>query len=140
MDEFQVRLLTSNATVPARESKDAAGYDLCSAYGYVIPPGKNQLCFTDLQMSLPEGYYGRIASRSGISSVYAVEVGAGVIDNDYRGNVGVLLFNFGKSDFFIGKGMKIAQLVITKICTPPVIRCLSLGSTERGCNGFGSTG
>ena len=86
--------LSDNAITPTRGSKLAAGYDLYSAYDYVIPSKGKQLCKTDIQIACPDGCYGRVAPRSGLTHKHFIDVGAGVIDQDYRGNVGVILFNF----------------------------------------------
>lgn len=69
-----------------------------------------------------------------------IDTGAGVIDADYRGNVGVILFNHGKEDFKVQAGDRIAQLILERIETPEVVVVASLDETERGANGFGSTG
>lgn len=74
-------------------------YDLYSAYGYTIPPMEKALGKTDIQIALPSGYYGRVAPRSGLAAKHVVDVGAGVTNEDYRGNIGVVVFNFGKEKF-----------------------------------------
>uniref|UniRef100_A0A8B9GDD9 Deoxyuridine 5'-triphosphate nucleotidohydrolase n=1 Tax=Amazona collaria TaxID=241587 RepID=A0A8B9GDD9_9PSIT len=80
-------------------SARAAGYDLYSAYDCDIPPMGKAVVKTDIQVALPSGCYGRVAPRSGLAAKHFIDVGAGVIDEDYRGNVGVVLFNFGKETF-----------------------------------------
>ncbi|ELW64196.1 Solute carrier family 12 member 1 [Tupaia chinensis] len=91
--------LSEHATAPTRGSARAAGYDLYSAYDYTVPPMEKTLVKTDIQIALPSGCYGRVAPRSGLAAKHFIDVGAGVIDEDYRGNVGVVLFNFGKEKF-----------------------------------------
>ncbi|NXW45421.1 DUT protein, partial [Nyctiprogne leucopyga] len=91
--------LSENACAPSRGSARAAGYDLYSAYDCVIPPMEKAVVKTDIQIALPSGCYGRVAPRSGLAAKHFIDVGAGVIDEDYRGNVGVVLFNFGKETF-----------------------------------------
>ena len=86
------------------------------------------------------GCYGRIAPRSGLAHKNFIDVGAGVIDSDYRGNVGVILFNFGEQDFEVKKGDRIAQLICEKIEYPDLIEEEELAESERGDGGFGSTG
>jgi len=95
---------------------------------------------TDLPFELPPGSYGRIAHRSGLAVKHFIDVGAGVIDQDYRGNVGVLLFNFSNNDFFIKKGDRIAQLICEKIFMPELLEITETTTTERGTGGFVSTG
>ena len=94
---------------------------------------------TDLAIQLPNGCYGRIAPRSGLASKKFIDVGAGVIDRDYTGNIGVVLFNFGKEDFVIVPGDAIAQLVCERIAYPELKIVQELPKTIRGSNGFGST-
>ena len=75
---------------------------------------------------MPTGYYGRTAPRSGLALKNFIDVGAGVVDEDYRGELGVVLFNFGEEDFKINMGDKIAQLVFEKIKTPVIVDTDSL--------------
>jgi dUTP pyrophosphatase len=91
-------------------------------------------------MIIPHGHYGRVAPRSGLAWKKSIDVGAGVIDEDYRGNVGVILFNFGDEDFVIKQGDRVAQLILEKISTPEVEEVDELPETSRGDGGFGSTG
>ncbi|VDP23148.1 unnamed protein product [Schistosoma margrebowiei] len=91
-------------------------------------------------IELPEGCYGRVAPRSGLALKHGIDVGAGVIDRDYRGNLGVVLFNFGEQNFEIKKGDRVAQLICERIFCPELIECESLAETDRGSNGYGSTG
>jgi len=83
---------------------------------------------------------GRVAPRSGLASKHSIDVGAGVIDADYRGPLKVLLFNFSDTEFKITQHERIAQLVLERIVTPDVAVVEELSSTERGAGGFGSTG
>jgi dUTP pyrophosphatase len=99
MSVLRFSKLTEFAYAPTKATPYAAGFDLYSAYDYTIEPGNKQLVMTDIQIALPDECYGRIAPRSGLASKNFIDVGAGVIDRDYRGNVGVLLFNFGKDLF-----------------------------------------
>ncbi|NXM56487.1 DUT protein, partial [Illadopsis cleaveri] len=132
--------LSENAFAPSRGSARSAGYDLYSAYDCVIPPMEKAVVKTDIQIALPSGCYGRVAPRSGLAAKYFIDVGAGVIDEDYRGNVGVVLFNFGKETFEVKKGDRIAQLICERIYYPELEEVEALDDTERGEGGFGSTG
>ncbi|XP_062926999.1 deoxyuridine 5'-triphosphate nucleotidohydrolase-like [Mobula hypostoma] len=132
--------LSENAYRPTRGSARAAGYDLYSAYDYVILPQDKVIVKTDIQIALPPGFYGRVAPRSGLAAKHFIDVGAGVIDEDYRGNVGVVLFNLGKKSFEVKKGDRIAQLICERICYPELEELKSLDETERGASGFGSSG
>lgn len=132
--------LSENAYPPVRATPQSAGYDLFSAYDYIVCPQDKQLIKTDLAIKIPDGCYGRIAPRSGLALNYHIDIGAGVIDRDYRGNVGVVIFNHSLKYFQISKGDRIAQLICEKIMEPELKEVLLLDNTERGGNGFGSTG
>ncbi len=111
-----------------------------SAYEYVVPARGKELVKTDLSVAIPKGTYARVAPRSGLAWKKFIDVGAGVVDYDYRGNVGVILFNHGEEDFVVRKGDRVAQLILERIVTPDVVECEDLEDTERGAGGFGSTG
>uniref|UniRef100_UPI00398E7125 deoxyuridine 5'-triphosphate nucleotidohydrolase-like isoform X2 n=1 Tax=Pristiophorus japonicus TaxID=55135 RepID=UPI00398E7125 len=96
---LQFAKLSDNAYPPTRGSERAAGYDLYSAYDYVVLAQDKVIVKTDIQIAVPSGFYGRVAPRSGLAAKHFIDVGAGVIDEDYRGNVGVILFNFSKESF-----------------------------------------
>nr|XP_022300315.1 deoxyuridine 5'-triphosphate nucleotidohydrolase, mitochondrial-like [Crassostrea virginica] len=132
--------LSENATTPTRGSSQSAGYDLYSAYEYKIPARGKIVAKTDIQIALPDGCYGRIAPRSGLAAKHFIDIGAGVVDQDYRGNVGVVMFNFAENEFEVKKGDRIAQLICEKIYTPELQECKTLEETDRGAGGFGSTG
>ena len=141
MEPLRVKLLSSNATMPVRSSPLAAGFDLASAQDLVIPAnGGRDMVKTDVAVACPPGTYGRVAPRSGLAKKKGIDVGAGVVDADYRGNVGVILFNFGHEDFVIRKGDRIAQLILEVVCMAPALEVDDLEETERGDAGFGSTG
>lgn len=134
-----VKLLSGNARPPCRHSEKAAGYDLSSAEAVEIKPQEWALVGTGVALSLPPGTYGRVAPRSGLS-LRGTTVGAGVIDEDYRGEVKVLLFNHHPSNTLsIEVGDRIAQLIVTPILTPIVGVVDDLDFTARGEGGFGST-
>ncbi|CAF1093993.1 unnamed protein product [Adineta steineri] len=118
----------------------AAGYDLRSAYDYVIPARGRLIAQTDIQIAVPENCYGRVAPRSGLAAKFGIDTGAGVIDADYRGNVGVVLFNHNDSDFTIKRGDRIAQLICERIEMAHLVEENKLDDTVRGSNGFGSSG
>lgn len=132
--------LSEHAFAPTKGSAKAAGYDLRSAYDYTVPGRGKQLVMTDIQVQVPEGCYGRVAPRSGLAVKNFIDVGAGVVDEDYRGNVGVVLFNHSEAEFEVKKGDRIAQFICEKIAYPDLEELPSLNDTERGAGGFGSTG
>ncbi|TMX02101.1 hypothetical protein EJD97_022587 [Solanum chilense] len=137
---FRVKKLSNNAVLPSRGSPLSAGYDLSSATETKVPARGKALVPTDLSIAVPEGTYARIAPRSGLTWKHSIDVGAGVIDADYRGPVGVILFNHCDVDFEVKIGDRIAQLIIEKIMVPEVEEVDDLDSTVRGSGGFGSTG
>ncbi|KAL1336381.1 hypothetical protein HN51_030750 [Arachis hypogaea] len=137
---LRVKKLSNNAVLPSRASPLSAGYDLSSAVETKILARGKALVATDLSISIPEGTYARIAPRSGLALKHSIDVGAGVIDADYRGPVGVILFNHSDVDFEVKVGDRVAQLILEKIVTPDVVEVEDLDSTVRGEGGFGSTG
>ncbi|KXS21589.1 dUTP diphosphatase, partial [Gonapodya prolifera JEL478] len=137
---LKVKLLSSKGKLPTRGSSHAAGYDLYSAENTVVRAKNKAVVKTDISIACPTGTYGRVAPRSGLAVKNFIDVGAGVIDEDYRGPVGVVLFNFSDNDFEVKEGDRIAQLVLERIITPPVLAVEDLDATIRGSGGFGSTG
>ncbi|CAG8490167.1 3668_t:CDS:2 [Ambispora gerdemannii] len=138
--QLKVLLMDKNARMPSRGSGGAAGYDLYSAEDTKILARGKALIKTGLAIQVPEGAYGRIAPRSSLASINSIDCGAGVIDADYRGEVKILLFNFGDQDFEVKTGDRIAQLIVERIYTPKIVRVDELDDTSRGSKGFGSTG
>ncbi|VAI26564.1 unnamed protein product [Triticum turgidum subsp. durum] len=137
---LKVKRLSANAVLPSRGSALAAGYDLSSAVEAVVPARGKALVATDLSVAVPEGTYARVAPRSGLAWRHSIDVGAGVVDADYRGPVGVVLFNHSDADFAVKPGDRVAQLVVERIATPDVAEVDDLDATVRGEGGFGSTG
>lgn len=140
-----VRKLSPFATLPSRGSEQAAGYDLASARDCTVPARGLAIVDTDVSITVPPGTYGRIAPRSGLAVRHFIDVGAGVIDADYRGNVGVVLFNHSGADFHVRVGDRVAQLILEKVATPEVCEQKEDDEKEqsaagRGSAGFGSTG
>ncbi|XP_030767165.1 deoxyuridine 5'-triphosphate nucleotidohydrolase-like [Sitophilus oryzae] len=111
-----------------------------SVYSITVPARDKALINTGLKFELPSGCYGRIAPRSGLASKNGINVGAGIIDQDYRGIVMVLLFNHSSEDFQVNVGDRIAQLICEHIHYPELVEEKELTHTERNTNGFGSTG
>eukprot|EP01124_Arcella_intermedia_P010849 TRINITY_DN17365_c0_g1_i1.p1 TRINITY_DN17365_c0_g1~~TRINITY_DN17365_c0_g1_i1.p1 ORF type:complete len:105 (-),score=8.92 TRINITY_DN17365_c0_g1_i1:50-364(-) len=99
MAQLLVKRLSEFGRAPVRGSNQSAGYDLFAAHPVVIPRRGSGLVHTDIALQIPQGYYGRVAPRSSLALKFGIDVGAGVIDPDYRGEVGVLLFNHSDTDF-----------------------------------------
>jgi dUTP pyrophosphatase len=106
----------------------------------VIQSKQRALVRTGLAVAIPEGYYGRVAPRSGLATQKGLDVLAGVIDCDYRGEVRCLLYNSGDEAIPLPAHSKICQLIIEKIITPLAVWADDISETERGSGGFGSTG
>lgn len=121
-------------------NKKFLGYDLCSIDNLVIPARQKALVKTGIAVMIPEGNYGRIAPRSGLAWKNFIDTLAGVIDEDYRGEVKVLLVNLGDQDFEIKYGDRIAQFIIEKYTPTDIEVVEELNETNRGVGGFGSTG
>ena len=132
--------LDPRALLPTRGSAHAAGLDIYSIEDVAIEPGKRALVRTGLAVAIPEGYYGRVAPRSGLATKHGLDVLAGVIDSDYRGEVCCLLFNTGDETIHLPAQSKICQLILEKIVTPTAVWADELNDTDRGGGGFGSTG
>ena len=136
-----IKKLTNDAIMPTRGSDGAVGYDLYSTEDTVVPcQAGRALVGTGISVVLPSGVYGRVAPRSGLAVKHCINVGAGVIDPDYTGEIKVVLFNHGENDFEIKRGDRIAQLVLERCETPPVKEIEIIEETARGSGGFGSTG
>ena len=135
-----MKKLVEKAIIPLKGSLHAAGYDLHAIESGVVPARQKALVGTGLAFGIPEGNYGRIAPRSGLAAKHSIDVGAGVIDSDYRGEVKVLLFNFSDVDFKFNEGDRIAQMIIEKYTMTLITEVEKLDETVRGDGGFGSTG
>ena len=131
--------LDPKALLPTRGSPSAAGLDLYSIEAVSLQPRERRLIKTGLAVDIPEGYYGRLAPRSGLATQKGIDVLAGVIDADYRGEIGCLLYNAGEEIIDLPAQTRICQLIIEKIITPDAVWADSLAETSRGSGGFGST-
>lgn len=140
LSRLSFKKLDPRAILPTRGSALAAGLDLYVIEELTIPPGERLLARTGLAVAIPEGYYGRVAPRSGLASKHGLNVLAGVIDADYRGEIGCLLYNAGDETIQLSAQSKICQLIIEKIITPDAAWTDDISDTERGDGGFGSTG
>jgi dUTP pyrophosphatase len=130
--------------LPAYQSEDAAGLDLLAAVeeAIVLPPLGRALVPTGLAMALPSGYEAQVRPRSGLAAKHGVTVlnSPGTIDADYRGEVKVILVNLSDTPFTIGRGERIAQMVIAQVSRARLVETEALDATVRGAGGFGSTG
>jgi len=131
-----------NAIIPSKGSPGAAGFDLHALKETKIIAGERGLVKTGIAIQIPDDCYARVAPRSGLTFKHGINVGAGVIDCDYRAEIGVILFNHSNDDFNVNEGDRIAQLIFEKIytCIPEEVEYSALTDTQRGVGGFGSTG
>ena len=137
---IMVMALSEGACLPRRGSPMAAGADLHAAVDVRIEPGQRCLVPTGIAVEIPVGHYGRIAPRSGLAVRHGIDTLAGVVDSDYRGEVNVLLINLGELPVELRAGDRIAQLIIEQAAPCSYAWAESLGETDRGDGGFGSTG
>ena len=141
---LRVRQLRPDATVPQYQTAGAAGMDLhaCIAEPVTIAPGRIAAIPTGLSMEIPQGFEGQVRPRSGLATKHGVTVpnAPGTIDSDYRGEVAVVLVNLGGEPFVIGRGDRIAQLVVAPVAAVRFEEVPELGETARGAGGFGSSG
>ena len=132
--------LDPRAVLPERGSVLAAGLDICAIEDLTIGPKQRVTARTGLAVAIPPGFYGRVAPRSGLAARKGLDVLAGVIDSDYRGEVCCLLYNTSDELIKLPAGSKICQLIIEQIITPDAAWATDLDETARGAGGFGSTG
>jgi len=135
---------TSNNPLPAYQTDSSAGLDLMAFLPAedVIKPMERKLIGTGLFMALPDGYEAQIRPRSGLALKHGITVlnSPGTIDSDYRGEIKILLINLSQEPFTINNGDRIAQMVFYPILTPKFTRCDELDESDRGSDGFGSSG
>ncbi len=131
--------LDKAAIMPTRAHATDAGLDLYSPYNQEIPPRSSVVFDTGVHVELPKGTAGLLVSKSGLSTKYSL-MSSGLIDEGYTGSIRVQLYNHSDKWYSVKKGEKISQLVIIPVFTPPLEVVNNLEETERGDNGFGSTG
>ena len=135
---IKVELLDNRAKVPTRATPFAAGLDLYSLEAGVVPPNQTYRIATGVAIEIPTGYVGLIWPRSGMASRFGMDILGGVIDSDYRGEIIVMVKTLKECHFTYGD--RIAQLIIQPVSNFEVVRSPYLSGTERGTDGFGSTG
>jgi dUTP pyrophosphatase len=139
---LKFKLIHPDAILPEYAHPGDAGMDVKSVDDLTIKPGERALVHTGLVMMLPAGYEAQVRPRSGLALKKGVTVlnTPGTIDEGYRGEVGVILANFGSEDFVVSKGDKIAQIVVAPVTIAQIVETSDVDETERGEGGFGSTG
>lgn len=134
--------LTAEATMPAYQSANAAGMDLCTAIDFELQPLERRLVPTGIRMAIPHGFEGQVRPRSGLALKHGISMvnTPGTIDSDYRGEIGVIMINLGSEAVSFHRGDRIAQLVVCPVVQAVLTAVDALDETGRGAGGFGSTG
>lgn len=140
--KLRILKLDKAAIIPKYEHTNDAGLDLVSIDELEIPAGESRLIHTGISIELPQGTEAQIRPRSGLALKHQITVlnTPGTVDESYRGEIGVILINHGKSSFKVTQGMKIAQMVVIPVIRVEVEEVDKLSPTSRGTGGFGSTG
>lgn len=139
LDAIEIMKLAEDAVLPTRAHPDDAGLDLYALTDVTLEPGKSAVVPTGIAMAIPEGCVGLVADRSSLARK-GVKTAGGVIDAGYRGEVGAVLWNISRETVKLGRGDRVAQLLIVPIATPAVKEVKALTESKRGKKGFGSTG
>ncbi len=130
--------------LPYYATSGSAGMDIRAAIkdDIILRTGKVGLIPTDISVEIPLGYEIQVRPRSGLAANHSIGIlnSPGTIDSDYRGEVKIILMNFGNEDFKISKGDRIAQLIVSKVYTAKMVEVKNLNSSSRGKGGFGHTG
>lgn len=132
--------ISDKAKLPEKARVQDAALDISSSEDAVVPKRGRALISTGVYVAIPENFVGLLWSRSGLAVKYGIAVGAGCIDNTYRGEVKVLLFNHSDDDFVVSSGDRIAQLLTVPISVSAYNQVDDLEDTSRGDKGFGSSG
>lgn len=141
MEQIMDYYLDEGAVEPTRAHTQDAGMDLYAREEKRIPRGGSAVFDTGVHMLVPHNRYGKVTGRSSLNIKHGiVTMGEGTIDEGYTGSIKVKLYNVGEGDYIVCSGDKIAQLIIMKCEKPELRQVRRLPQTERGANGFGSTG
>jgi len=133
---------SEGVTIPKYQTLGSAGCDLHSTEDCIVRSSDRRVVNTGLRLELPSGYQAQVCSRSGLAAKYGIMVlnAPGIIDQDFTGEIKVILFNSGKEDFIVKKGDRIAQLVFSQVFQAIFQKSEEMPETVRGDGGFGSTG
>jgi dUTP pyrophosphatase len=139
--KIRIKRLDEKLPLPSYQTDGSSGLDLYSSENCILAKGDFRMISTGIALEIPPGYEGEVRARSGLASKFGIGVlnSPGTIDSDYRGEIKVILFNFGKENFEIKRGNRIAQLVFTRVERIVLVETNELNSTKRDNGGFGST-
>jgi dUTP diphosphatase len=144
MLDVKVKIVREGSILPQYMSSHASGMDLCAAIeeAFTLQPGERSLIPTGLAMAIPDGFEGQVRPRSGLALRHGIGMvnTPGTIDADYRGEIGVILINYGQEPVKIVPGDRIAQMVIAPVTRANLLLVDQLPDTDRGERGFGHTG
>lgn len=144
MAKIQIKRVSEKVLIPKYETEGSSGMDIAAHIekNITIEPGDKALIPTGFTLSIPKGYEVQIRPRSGLAAKKNISVlnTPGTIDSDYRGEIKVILVNFGKEKFVVENGSRIAQMVVCPVVQATLHEVKDLGDTKRGSGGFGSTG
>lgn len=140
MPTLPVKKLREDAKLPVAGNAFAIGLDLHALDPAVIEPGERRVVLTGIAAAIPPTHYGRVAPRSGLAVRNGLDVLAGVIDSDYRGDISVVLINHGAAKVTVSKHDRVGQLILERADRFDVEEFAELPETQRGASGFGSTG
>lgn len=132
--------LHEDAIIPTRGTKYSAGLDLYALEDVCVEDDFRAVVRTGIAVRMPRGYYGQLTDRSSMADIHGLKLGAGTIDNDYTGEIKLIMFNHDVMPCHIEKGTRIGQMVVMPYSNAPVCTIECIESTERGDGGFGSTG
>ena len=138
--QLKVQILNDNATLPTQAHSTDAGIDLYTSKKAVIVGGSVKRLETGVALGIPKGYFAKVFDRSGFGMETTISFKAGVIDEGYTGEVGLVASNTGPYPITIEKGTKVAQVVLLPYPKVEIKEVKSLASTQRGNKGFGSSG
>ena len=131
--------LDEEAVMPRKAHGTDAGFDLFTPYAFTVRAGESAVVMTGVHMVIPRGWCGVLVSKSGLNTKYDIQT-TGLVDADYTGGIVVKVMNHGTKDYHFEKGEKVSQIVILPVCDVVLERVERLPETERGANGFGSSG
>ena len=134
--------LGEGAVLPEYKTEHSAGMDLRCVDAFTLYPGERRLIATGLKVAIPPGYEGQVRPRSGLALRHSIGIpnSPGTIDADYRGEIQVLLLNFGSEPYVVKRGDRVAQLVFARVARVTLETVPELTSTTRGDGGFGHSG
>jgi dUTP pyrophosphatase len=135
---------SADLPLPGYESEGSSGMDIraCVKEPVILQPGEIKLIPTGLAVAIPLGYEAQMRPRSGLALKHGIGLvnSPGTVDSDYRGEIGIVMINWGENPFTIRRGDRIAQMVVTKVCRAGIVEVEGLDDTQRGEGGFGHSG